>query len=149
MATKSTLTQDKMTAHTAKAMLVTCMDFRLREDVHKFMIQKGYDVNYDQFVLAGVSLGFNQTQNPYWADALIEHIKISKQLHHIKKVILMDHLDCGAYKSFCPGIKSEAEEMEEHKKNLAIAAERLQKEFPDLKIKKKIMHMSGEVDKVQ
>ena len=49
---KSSLTQDKMTAHNAKAMLVTCMDFRLREDIHKFMIEHGYDVNYDQFVLA-------------------------------------------------------------------------------------------------
>lgn len=148
MKNKSQMTQNKMTAHNAKAMLVTCMDFRFRNDVAKFMIEHGYDVNYDQFVLAGVSLGITQDKNPYWATSLIEHIEISKKLHHITKVILMDHLDCGAYKSFCPDIKTEKEEYEEHKKNLNLAEEKLKKAFPDLKIKKKIMHMNGTVDKV-
>ena len=146
---KSSLTQDKMTAHNAKAMLVSCMDFRLREDIHKFMKEHGYDVNYDQFVLAGVSLGVVQQENPHWGSSLMEHIEISKSLHHITKVILMDHLDCGAYKTFCPHIKSEADEYEEHKKNLALAEAKIKEKFPDLVVKKKIMHLDGKVDKIK
>ena len=37
------MTQDKMKAHTAKAFLVTCMDFRLFNDTARIMKQKGYD----------------------------------------------------------------------------------------------------------
>ena len=145
---KRALTQDKMTAHNAKAFLVTCMDFRFVNDETAHMVDKGYDVNYDVFVLAGVSIGINQTQYPEWGKTLFEHIDISKSLHHIKKVVLFDHLDCGAYKTFCPGFKSEDEERELHLKELKIAAEKIKERYPDLKVVCKIMHTDRSVEKV-
>ena len=145
---KRALTQDKMTAHKAKAMLVTCMDFRFINDEINHMQDKGYDVNFDAFVLAGVSIGINQTKYPEWAKTLFNHIEISKNLHHIKKVILFDHLDCGAYKTFCPEFKSEEEERLLHIKELKIAAETVKKQFPDLKVVCKIMNTKREVEKV-
>jgi hypothetical protein len=36
------------------------MDFRLCDDIVKFMNEQGFNNNYDQFVLAGASLGFSQ-----------------------------------------------------------------------------------------
>ena len=41
---KRALTQDKMTAHHAKAFLVTCMDLRFINDEVNHMQDKGYDV---------------------------------------------------------------------------------------------------------
>ena len=145
---KRSLTQDKMTAHHAKAFLVSCMDFRFINDEIAHMQDKGYDVNFDVFVLAGVSIGMNQTKFPEWEKTLYDHIEISKNLHHIKKVILFDHLDCGAYKTFAPPFKNEAEEKELHMKELKIAAEKIKKKFPDLKVVCKIIHTNREVDKV-
>ena len=145
---KRALTQNKMTAHNAKAFLVTCMDFRFVNDEMNHMIDKGYDVNYDTFVLAGVSIGINQTKNPEWAKTLFDHIEISKNLHHIKKIVLFDHLDCGAYKTFCPGFTTEEEERELHIKELKIAAEKIRAKFPDLKVVCKIMHTNRNVEKV-
>ena len=145
---KRSLTQDKRHAHDAKAFLVTCMDFRFINDEVDHMIDKGYDVNFDAFVLAGVSIGINQTQYPEWPKTLFEHIEISKSLHHIKKVILFDHLDCGAYKTFSPGFKSEEEERELHIKELKIAAEKIRTKFPDLKVVCKIMNTKRNVEKV-
>ena len=104
--------QDKIKAHDAKAFVVTCMDFRFINDEVTHMAEEGYSVNYDAFVLAGVSIGINQTKYPEWGKTLFEHIEMSKSLHHIKKIILFDHLDCGAYKTFCPGFKTEEEERE-------------------------------------
>ena len=63
-----------MMAHTAKALLVTCMDFRFINDEASHMKDKGYDVNFDAFVLAGVSIGINQTKHPEWAKTLFNHI---------------------------------------------------------------------------
>ena len=145
---KRALTQDKMTAHHAKAFLVTCMDFRFINDEVNHMQDKGYDVNFDTFVLAGVSIGMNQTKYPEWEKTLYDHIEISKSLHHIKKVILFDHLDCGAYKTFCPGFKDEEEERDLHKEQLKIAAEKIKKKFSDLKVVCKIMDTKRNVEKV-
>ena len=145
---KRALTQNKMTAHNAKAFLVTCMDFRFINDEVSHMQEKGYDVNFDSFVLAGVSIGINQTKHPEWEKTLYDHIEISKNLHHIQKIILFDHLDCGAYKTFCPGFKNEEEERALHVEQLKIAAEKLKKKYNDLKIVCKIMDTKRNVEKV-
>ena len=147
-ANKHLMTQNKMTAHTAKAFLVTCMDFRLFNDTNRILKEKGYDVNYDLFVLAGVSLGFLQTTYPGWGKALLDHIEISLRLHKIVKVILLDHLDCGAYKTFCPGLKPE-KEIEEHKNNLKMAKEKIQNLFPRLIVKTWILHLDGKLDSIK
>ena len=145
---KRALTRDKRIAHCAKAFLVTCMDFRYINDEVNHMFDKEYDVNFDAFVLAGVSIGINQTKYPEWAKTLYDHIEISKNLHHIKKVILFDHLDCGAYKIFCPGFKNEEEERELHVHELEIAAGKVKAKFPDLKVVCKIMLTNRNVEKV-
>jgi len=38
-------------------MVLSCMDFRLLDDTTVFMNARGYNNNYDQFILAGASLG--------------------------------------------------------------------------------------------
>ena len=145
---KRSLTQNKMTAHDAKAVLVTCMDFRFINDEISHMKDKGYDVNFDGFVLAGVSIGINQNKYPEWAKTFFEHIELSKKLHHIKKVVLLDHLDCGAYKLFASEFTTEEEERELHVKELKIAAEKIRTKFPDLKVVCKIMDTDRTVEKV-
>ena len=40
-------------------MLLSCMDFRLLDDIVVFMNALGYHNNYDQYILAGSSLGAN------------------------------------------------------------------------------------------
>jgi hypothetical protein len=60
------------------------MDFRLIDDEVKFMNSIGYNKNYDEFVLAGASLGFTQDKYPSWGEALIDHMKIGEGLHHFK-----------------------------------------------------------------
>ena len=63
---KQMRTQDQTTAHHAQCFLVNCMDFRLIDDMVYFMNGKGYNNNYDQFTLAGASLGFTQDKYPHW-----------------------------------------------------------------------------------
>ena len=145
---KRALTQDKMSAHNAKAFLITCMDFRFINDEISHMLEKGYDVNFDAYSMAGVSIGINQTEYPYWVKTLFDHIEISVNLHHIKKVILFDHLDCGAYKKFRPGFKTEQEERDLHVEELKIAAAKIKEKFKDLKIVCKIIHSNRKVEKV-
>jgi hypothetical protein len=82
------------------------MDFRLIDDVVRFMDASGYNNNYDQFILAGASLGFTQQTFPHWGDTLMDHMGIGKDLHDFREIIIIDHLDCGAYRKFYPEIKN-------------------------------------------
>lgn len=138
--------QNKFQAHHAKVFLVTCMDFRLFNDVHRIMKNKGLSVNYDQFVLAGVSLGFCQKKYLGWGKSLLDHINISLKLHKITKIILLDHLDCGAYKTFCPAITNEDEEIKEHRKNLEKAQKEIATRFQNIAVKTWLLHMDGSLD---
>jgi len=88
-------TQDQLTAHTAKALVITCMDFRLIDDAVYFLNSKGYNNNYDELILAGGSLGYNQTKYESWKKTVDDHIGLAKKLHNIKEIIVIDHMDCG------------------------------------------------------
>ena len=77
-------TQDQKTSHHAKCFLVTCMDFRLIDDSVYFMNGLGFNNNYDEFVLAGSSLGFTQDKFPHWGQTLLDHMNIGQALHHFK-----------------------------------------------------------------
>lgn len=98
---------ENVLAHRAKCFVVTCMDFRLIDEATIFMKEMGYDHNYDQFVLAGASLGFTQTTYPHWGQSLLDHMNIGKDLHHFGEIIFIDHKDCGAYKKFYPNFNPE------------------------------------------
>ena len=50
--------ESKLEMHKASAFLITCMDFRFVEDCKKAMNDLGYKIDYDQYVIAGASLGF-------------------------------------------------------------------------------------------
>lgn len=80
-------TQDQTTAHSANCFVVACMDFRLVDDVTHFMDKIGHNNNYDQFVLAGASLGFTQDKYPEWGKSLLDHMSIGQSLHNFRFVV--------------------------------------------------------------
>lgn len=107
--------------HTAKAMVLTCIDFRFIDDIVNDMISLGYLDSYDQFILAGASLGYNtglnqdDANNTYsttlvpnpndpssnsWGILFEKHIDIAKDVHNIQEIIIIDHYDCKAFKLF-------------------------------------------------
>jgi hypothetical protein len=86
---------DKL-SHENMALLVSCMDFRYPHRIVAVMDELGLSGKYDHFVLAGASLG---SHVPAWQDVLIKHIEAALILgHHIKKIVFLDHRDCGAYR---------------------------------------------------
>jgi hypothetical protein len=109
-----------------KALVITCIDFRLIDDAVYYLNSKGYLNNYDEFILAGASLGYNTSLNGVnsqysgWDKILENHIDISYTLHKIKEIIVIDHMDCGAYKAQLNGGNafSKYEEINQHIKQL-------------------------------
>ena len=125
-------------SHTCEAILVHCMDFRLREDIYDYLRQQGLTSVCDNVSVAG---GAGALVNKESQGFILKQIALSQKLHGIKKVILMNHTDCGAYGGKA-AFKSEAEEKAKHQEDLNKAEEIVKKEFPELEAWKIIANMS-------
>ena len=142
-------TQDQLTAKHATTYLITCMDFRLLDDICRAMDNMGYNNDYDQFIIAGASLGFCQTKYPHWRQTVMDHLEIGLNLHKFRQFIFIDHIDCGAFKKFYPEIDNIKEEEEFHKINLQNAHDIIKKKFPDFEFKAYLMDLYGEIDEIK
>lgn len=78
--------------------MISCMDYRLADNVHGLMSALGMTDRYDHIVLAGASAGVISDQFADWHDTFWSHLEVAVQLHGIHSVIVVDHRDCGAYK---------------------------------------------------
>lgn len=118
-------------AATVATLCVTCIDYRfVMKDVT--WLNTHLDLafnNYDIVALAGAALAATVQervrQNP---QALFDQLKLAKTLHKIEKVILLDHMDCGAYKTaFNNDNPGEGVELGWHKTIMPIAVKEIDK----------------------
>ena len=142
--------------------LVTCVDFRLREEVCDFMKRKGLEYDYDEVVLPGASLGAINPHDsleiggappissPGWQKSFFSQLELIVNLHKIEKVILMDHLHCDFYKSvFGDKYKKSTSTMKAyHCKHLHITRKMIKERFPKLSVDLFLMDLSGKVYRV-
>ena len=79
------------------ALLLSCMDLRLMDDIERYMSSRGYRDCYDHITLAGASLGATTDKYPAWNQTFWDHLGIAISHHDIAAVIVVDHLDGAAY----------------------------------------------------
>lgn len=120
--------------HHAEAAALFCMDFRFKDAVIKFLSQELKLKKTDIIVLAGASKNFADPSDLANKKTALTQLEISAKLHHIKKIILIDHADCGAYGGLKAFNDNSELEKKEHIKNLQKAKSLLQKKFKDLEI---------------
>jgi carbonic anhydrase len=77
-----------MNEHKAEAIIITCIDHRIQADIEEWISRYFKEESFDRVALGG---GIKDL------DVILEQIDIAVRLHHIKKVILINHEDCGAY----------------------------------------------------
>jgi hypothetical protein len=77
------------------SLLLTCIDYRYPRRILDAMQRLGPVMPYDQFILAGSSLGACRKD---WREVLVQHIAGARELgHRIERLVILDHRDCGAY----------------------------------------------------
>jgi carbonic anhydrase len=134
----------------AEALVLTCMDYRLVDDAVKFFDAKHFTGEYDQVSLAGASLAGVSDKFPSSNAAVWDHVQIAKTLHHIQKVIVLDHRDCGAYKvAFGDKFAAEkAAETVQHKEVMVMFKAALAKKHPDLGVEFYLMALDGTAEAI-
>ena len=137
-------------AATVTALAITCIDYRLVDDAVRFFDSQKLTNDYDQVSLAGASLAAVSPKFPSSNAAFWDHIGIAKSLHGIKKVIVVDHRDCGAFKvAFGKDYKGEgAGELAQHKGVMQTLKAELAKRHPDLASEFYLMAVDGKTERV-
>lgn len=113
------------------SVVVMCIDYRFWPHALP-ILQKRYGV-FDLIEMAGGAKSLVSPLEKEDRKALLENIGISVKLHKSRRLILTNHLDCGAYggsKKF----KSSEQEISFHEKELRKAKAAAKKKFPKMKI---------------
>jgi hypothetical protein len=142
-------------SHDADTLVLSCMDFRLISRVSEYMDKISKKGSYDYVVLAGASLGVNNTVYPDWGRTFWDHLKLSRDLHNIRNVMIIDHRNCGAYKAILhedyPESETASQRKEEtasHKKQLEALAQAIHEKYPFLGVQTRLMSLDGSVEDI-
>jgi hypothetical protein len=131
----------------ADALVLNCMDYRLVDEGPRYFRHRGMTNKYDQVILAGGSIGALGKLGPEWAATFWKHVETAKALHHIHKVIVLDHRDCGAYKIVfgADSIADRDEETALHRSQMIVLRDEIKARHPDLETEMAIMDLDGSV----
>jgi carbonic anhydrase len=128
-----------------EAMILACIDPRFQEPVFTYAQKNGLVGKYSQFVIAGAAVGVVAPKFADWHKAFWDNLAATVQLHNIKKVIAIDHRDCGAVKiAYGDGsIATPDKENETHRKALAEFRKEVAKRQPKLAVETGLMALDG------
>ena len=135
---------------TAEAMLLSCMDFRLIDELAKFMDGKGLTNEYDHIVLAGASAGASAEKFAAWHETFWSHLKVAIDLHKIKKVMIVDHRDCRVYK-LAFGAEHATDAAIEYAVHAAVLnplTGKIKEKYAELEVETYLMALDGSVEEV-
>lgn len=133
-----------------EALLLSCMDYRLIDETERYMTERGLRNQYDHIVLAGASLGATTSKFPSWNKTFWEHVDAAIKLHSVKKVMVMDHRECGAYNIVYGRdvSKNRDEETKVHTAELKKLDAQIHAKYPNLGTELLIMNLDGKVEKI-
>ena len=81
-----------------EAMVLSCIDPRFQPKVYKYLKAKNLTGKYSAFTIAGAAIGVTHQKFKKWHSTFWENLETSIKLHKIKKLIVINHKDCGAAK---------------------------------------------------
>ncbi|HEX2594692.1 MAG TPA: carbonic anhydrase [Rhizomicrobium sp.] len=133
-----------------EALGFTCIDYRVVDEAADLFHKQGLTNQYDMLALAGASLAATSEVFPSSNAAFWDHVAIAKKLHSIKKVVVIDHRDCGAYKvafgkDYADG---GAAELAQHKGVMAKLKDALATKHPDLGFEAYLLAIDGSAERV-
>ena len=130
-----------------KAMVLSCMDPRFQPIVYNYLKKKKLIGKYSAFTIAGSAIGVTASKFKKWHKTFWDNIDTSIKLHKIKKLIVINHRDCGAAK-IINGKKefNRANETKIHKNSFLKLKKLFRKKYPKLTIELKLISRNQKVE---
>ena len=130
-----------------KAMVLSCIDPRFQSIVFNYLKKKKLNGKYSSFTIAGAAVGVTANKFQKWHKTFWDNIETSIKLHKIKKLIVINHRDCGAAK-ILNGKKefSKVNETKIHKNSFKKIKKIFKKKYPKLKIELKLISLNKKIE---
>ena len=118
--------------------------------VSDYLEGRGLRGRYDQITLAGGAIGVMSDQTSDWAKTFWQHVALARKLHGIRKIIVIDHRDCGACKLFVRSDCAEDRDRElaTHMKWMEALADEVKTREPGLEVEMLLMDLDGSVEQL-
>ena len=128
-------------------MVLSCIDPRFQPVVYKYLKKKKLSGKYSAFTIAGSAIGITAKKFERWHKVFWDNLDISIKLHSIKKLIIINHRDCGLAK-IINGKKnlSKIDETKVHKNSFEKIKKIFKKKYPKLTIELKIVSLNHKVE---
>ena len=118
-----------------EAMVLSCIDPRFQPKVYKYLKAKKLTGKYSSFTIAGAAIGVTHKKFKRWHSTFWDNLETSIKLHNIKKLIVINHKDCGAAKIVNKKkVFNSLIENRIHRESFKIIKKILNKKYPFLKV---------------
>ena len=130
-----------------KAMVLSCMDPRFQPIVYNYLKKKKLNGKYSAFTIAGSAIGVTASKFKKWHLTFWDNIDTSIKLHNIKKLIVINHCDCGAAKIINGQKKFNAiNEKKIHQASFLKLKKIFKRKYPKLNIEFKIISLNKKIE---
>ena len=128
-------------------MVLSCIDPRFQSIVYNYLRKKKLSGKFSSFTIAGSAVGVTANKFKRWHKIFWDNFETSVKLHNIKKLIVINHRDCGAAK-IINGKKefSYINESKVHKNSFKKIKKMFKKKYPKLSLELKIISLNSKVE---
>ena len=128
-------------------MVLSCMDPRFQPIVFNYLKKKKLSSKYSSFTIAGSAIGVTTNKFKKWHETFWDNFETSVKLHNIKKLIVINHRDCGAAKIVNGNkIFDKSNETKIHKASFVEIKKKFKKKYPRLKIELKLISLNKKIE---
>ena len=128
-------------------MVLTCIDPRFQPVVYNYLKKKKLVGKYSSFTIAGSAVGVTASKFKRWHKAFWDNFDTSVKLHNIRKLIVINHRDCGAAKII--NGKKEFSKLNEtlvHRNSFQKIKKIFKRKYPKLRIELKLISLNNKVE---
>ena len=130
-----------------KAMVLSCIDPRFQSKVFNYLKRKKLIGKYSSFTIAGSAIGVTTNKFKKWHETFWDNFETSVKLHNIKKLIVINHRDCGAAKIVNGNkIFDKSNETKIHRASFDEIRKKFKKKYPRLKIELKLISLNKKIE---
>ena len=129
-------------------MVLSCIDPRFQSIIFSHLKKKKLQGKYSSFTIAGSAIGVTAVKFKKWHSTFWDNIDISIKIHKIKKLIVMNHRDCGAAK-ILNGERNfnKFNESKIHEASFIKMKKIFKKKYPKLSIEFYLVSLNGKLEK--
>ena len=129
-------------------MVLSCIDPRFQPIVFNYLKKRKLNGKYSAFSIAGAAIGVTAPKFRKWHKTFWDNLETSIKLHKIKRLIVINHRDCGAAKIIYGKKKFDNfNETKIHENSFTKIKNRLKNKYPKLKIETILATLNKKVEK--